>query len=60
MLGTAGAIAAAVSWPVVAAMAPAAFIGGFAGAALARRVPPTPLRFLVVLLGVAVAVRLLV
>jgi hypothetical protein len=54
------AIAAPVSWPVVAAMAPAAFAGGFAGAALARRVPPTPLRILVVLLGVAVAVGLLV
>ncbi len=54
------AIAAPVSWPVVAAMAPAAFAGGFAGAALARRVPPTPLRILVVVLGVAVAVRLLV
>jgi hypothetical protein len=54
------AIAAPVAWPVVATMAPAAFVGGFAGAALARRVPPTPLRILVVLLGVAVAVRLLV
>jgi hypothetical protein len=54
------AIAAPVAWPVVAAMAPAAFVGGFAGAWLARRVPPTPLRILVVLLGVAVAVRLLV
>ncbi len=54
------AIAAPVSWPVVAAMAPAAFVGGFAGAALARRVPPTPLRIIVVVLGIAVAVRLLV
>jgi uncharacterized protein len=54
------AIAAPVAWPVVAVMAPAAFVGGFAGAALARRVPPTPLRILVVVLGVAVAVRLLV
>lgn len=54
------AIAAPVSWQVVAAMAPAAFVGGFAGAALARRVPPTPLRIIVVVLGVAVAVRLLV
>jgi uncharacterized membrane protein YfcA len=54
------AIAAPVAWPVVAAMAPAAFVGGFAGAWLARRVPPTPLRILVVVLGVAVAVRLLV
>jgi uncharacterized membrane protein YfcA len=54
------AIAAPVAWPVVAVMAPAAFAGGFAGAALARRVPPTPLRMLVVVLGLAVAVRLLV
>jgi uncharacterized membrane protein YfcA len=41
-------------------MAPAAFAGGFAGAALARRVPPAPLRVVIVPLGVAVAVRLLV
>ena len=54
------AIAAPVAWPVVAAMAPAAFVGGFAGAWLARRVPPTPLRIIVVALGVAVAVRLLI
>ena len=54
------AIAAPVSWPVVAAMAPAAFAGGFAGAALARRVPPAPLRVTVVLVGLAVAIRLLV
>ncbi len=54
------AIAAPVAWPAVAAMAPAAFLGGFAGAALARRVPPTPLRIIVVVLGIVVAVRLLV
>jgi uncharacterized protein len=54
------AIAAPVSWPIVVAMAPAAFVGGFAGAWLARRVPPTPLRILIVVLGVAVAVQLLV
>lgn len=54
------AIAAPVAWQVVAAMAPAAFAGGFVGAALARRVPPTPLRIAVVLLGLAVAVALLV
>lgn len=54
------AIAAPVAWPAVAAMAPAAFLGGFAGAALARRVPPTPLRIIVVVLGIVVAVQLLV
>jgi uncharacterized membrane protein YfcA len=54
------AIAAPVAWPIVAAMAPAAFVGGFAGAWLARRVPPTPLRILIVVLGVAVAVQLLI
>lgn len=54
------AIAAPVAWPVVAAMAPAAFVGGLIGAGLARRVPNTPLRIVVVLLGTAVAVRLLI
>jgi uncharacterized membrane protein YfcA len=54
------AIAAPVAWPVVAVMAPASFAGGFAGAALARRVPAAPLRIIIVVLGLAVAVRLLV
>ena len=54
------AIAAPVAWQVVAAMAPAAFVGGFVGAAVARRVPQTPLRVVVVLVGLAVAARLLV
>jgi uncharacterized protein len=54
------AIAAPVAWPVVAVMAPASFAGGFAGAALARRVPAAPLRIVIVVLGLAVAVRLLV
>jgi hypothetical protein len=54
------AIAAPVAWPVVAVMAPASFAGGFAGAALARRVPAAPLRIVIVVLGLVVAVRLLV
>ena len=45
---------------VVAVMAPASFAGGFAGAALARRVPAAPLRIIIVVLGLAVAVRLIV
>lgn len=54
------AVLAPVSWPVVAAMAPAAFAGGFVGAGLARRLSPTLLRSLVIVVGVAVAVRLMI
>jgi uncharacterized membrane protein YfcA len=41
-------------------MLPASLIGGFSGVALARRLPATLLRVVVVLIGVAVGVHLLV
>lgn len=48
-----------VSWIAVAVMLPASAAGGFAGVALARRLPPTVLRMLIVALGVAFALHLL-
>ena len=49
-----------VAWQVVAVMLPASLAGGFIGVALARRLPSTALRTVVVLYGIAVSVRLLV
>ena len=51
---------AAVAWEAALVMLPASLIGGFTGVALARRLPATALRVVVVLVGVAVAIRLLV
>ena len=51
---------AAVAWEAALLMLPAALIGGFIGVALARRLPATVLRTVVVLIGVAVSIRLLV
>ena len=51
---------AAVAWEAALLMLPASLIGGFTGVALARRLPSTALRVVVVLIGVAVAIRLLV
>lgn len=50
---------AAVAWGAALLMLPAALVGGFAGVALARRLPATALRVVVVLIGVAVSIRLL-
>lgn len=47
-----------VHWGVVAVAAPASLLGGFLGARIATRIPPTPLRVLIVVFGVAVAVYL--
>jgi uncharacterized membrane protein YfcA len=47
-----------VDWAVVAVCAPASLIGGFLGAKVATRIPTTPLRVLIVVFGVAVAVFL--
>ena len=51
---------AAVAWEAALLMLPAALVGGFSGVALARRMPATALRVVVVLIGVAVSIRLLV
>ncbi|RBY95482.1 sulfite exporter TauE/SafE family protein [Blastococcus sp. TF02-8] len=47
-----------VDWLVVAVAAPAALVGGFAGARLATRIPTTPLRVAIVLFAVAVSAYL--
>ena len=49
-----------VDWLVVAVAAPATLLGGFRGARVATRIPTTPLRVLIVTLGVAVAIYLFV
>ncbi len=46
-----------VSWIAVAVMLPMSALGGFVGVALARRLPPTVLRTLVVAFGVAFALH---
>ena len=51
---------APVAWSAVAVMAPASLAGGFAGAKVARLVPPGALRIGIVVVGVAVGVVLLV
>lgn len=53
------ALFAKVVWVAVAIMAVASLVGGRIGVALARRLDDRALRWLVVLFGVAVAVRLL-
>ena len=47
-----------VSWLYVAVCAPASLLGGFLGAKVATRIPTTPLRVLIVVFGVSVAVYL--
>lgn len=49
-----------IAWLAVALMAPASFLGGQLGVALARRLEERPLRLGVVVFGVCVAIRLLV
>ena len=47
-----------VHWDVVGVAAPASLVGGFLGAKVATRIPSAPLRVLIVVFGVAVAVYL--
>ena len=49
-----------VDWLVVAVAAPTSLLGGFLGARVASRIPTTPLRVLIVVFGVAVAVYLFI
>lgn len=48
-----------VNWAAVAILIPATIAGGYAGARLARRLPATVLRAVIVLAGVVVGVVLL-
>jgi uncharacterized membrane protein YfcA len=54
------AVFAHVDWTAVAPLAVGTFIGSLAGPRVARRLPPTVLRWLVALTGLALAARLLV
>jgi uncharacterized protein len=54
------AIGAPVAWPVVALLAPVNLIGGFLGAKLAGRLPPSALRIAVVGVGLTVSIYLFV
>ena len=47
-----------VDWLVVAVAAPTSLLGGFLGARIATRIPAMPLRVLIVVFGVAVALYL--
>ena len=49
-----------VAWAAALAMLPAGLVGGFAGVAMARRLPAAALRAVVIAFGIAVSVRLLV
>jgi uncharacterized membrane protein YfcA len=61
-LGTviAFAVFGPVNWAAVAVLAPATILGGYAGARLARRLPPRILRAVIVTAGLVVGVILLV
>lgn len=54
------AVFAHVDWTAVAPLAVGTFVGSLAGPQVARRLPPTVLRWLVALAGLALAARLLV
>jgi uncharacterized membrane protein YfcA len=49
-----------VSWPDAGVLAGGSLVGGYGGARLARRLPPTPFRVIVVALGLGTAIKLLV
>ncbi|MEQ3553611.1 sulfite exporter TauE/SafE family protein [Pseudonocardia nematodicida] len=54
------AFVAPVSWPVVAILAVSSIVGGFLGAKVGRRLPPTVLRGVIIVIGVSAVVYLLV
>lgn len=53
------AVVAPVSWPVVAILAVSSIVGGLLGAKVGRRLSPTVLRAVIVVIGVAAIVHLL-
>jgi len=57
--GAVYAVVAPISWPVVAILAVSSTIGGFLGARIGRRLSPTVLRVVIVLVGLVAIVRLL-
>ncbi len=52
------ALGAAVAWPAAALIGVASVVGGQVGARLARRIPETPFRVVVAVVGVVAAARL--
>jgi uncharacterized membrane protein YfcA len=52
------ALTTEVDWLAVALLAPATIVGGYAGARIARRIPPTILRSAIVAYAVVVAIVL--
>ena len=66
LAGTVNAVAALlfivfahVAWEVVALIAVGSIIGGLLGSKIGRRIPPTLLRVLVIILGIGVSIRLI-
>lgn len=59
LAGVIFAFAAHVDWAVVALIVPGAIIGGVLGARYGRRLPPAPLRALIVAVGIVAIVRLI-
>jgi hypothetical protein len=57
--GAVYAVVAPVSWPVVGILAVSSVVGGLLGARIGRRLPPTVLRGVIVVIGVAAIVDLL-
>ena len=59
LAGVIFAFAAHVDWAVAALIVAGAIIGGTLGARYGRRLPPAPLRALIVAVGIVAIVRLL-
>jgi uncharacterized membrane protein YfcA len=57
--GTIYAFLAPISWRVVAILAVSSVVGGLLGAKIGRKLPPTVLRIVIVVIGVAAIVRML-
>jgi uncharacterized membrane protein YfcA len=53
------AVVAPIDWTVVAIIAVSSTVGGLLGARIGRRLPPTALRVVIVLVGLVAIVRLL-
>ncbi|TKG73506.1 sulfite exporter TauE/SafE family protein [Prauserella endophytica] len=56
--GTIYAFVAPISWPVVALLAGGSILGGWLGALVGRRLPPTVLRGVIVVVGIAAVIQL--